>query len=919
MKMPPQVAATAFLPRTLFRNPNSLARYGSAAVVTALAAVLTYAMWSSLGSTISPLFFIGVLVVSWYGGLRPGLMASILSAAACSLIFTKHPAPVALGVDDLLRLATFMIGTLFVSSLMMGRRQAEEAAPNAKKQLTITLKSIGDAMITTDARGRITFMNQIAQSLTGWRPDEANGREIDELFRIVDGETGAEVETVVTRVLRDNVVVGVGGPVFMVTRDGSTMPVDQIATPMRDHLGQINGIVLVLRSIPALKAKDPERELTETIALLDAVDASLLAVDLNGCCAFASKSAAQLLGYQPYELAGKHIGELLLSGNEGDWTYSAQRSAGAVTVKSDAGALMTTETLSRRDAGQVPVELCRAPLIVGEQIVGTVVTITDLTERRRAQEAITRLESIADSIDEAIITHTSDGIITSWNRAAERIYGYLEEEVLGRHISIVHPPGYKQELKTLFERVVRQEQVDAFETVRIKKGGERIFVSINAVPLNNGIGSPVCVAQIVSDLTERKKAEESALRASGERAAIPAGLRRAAAVDYRSPETASAANAKGISQTLVELGTHPDKAPSAIFVGRSPLMKKLFATIERVAPSDSSILITGATGTGKELVARAIHEKSRRARGPFVDVNCSAIPETLIEAELFGHQRGTFTGAHENRAGLFEVASGGTIFLDEVDALPLAAQAKLLRVLQDKRVRRVGGRTNIAVDVRIISATNCELSAAISEGRFRADLFYRLRVFPIHTPELRHRQGDVELLIDYFLERHADQQGDTPRRFSPEAMTALLQYSWHGNVRELESAVGYALAIGLREELGIEDLPPEFSQQTRQTATNLKQVLEGYRNDGAPLADIEKHYILSVLEQFDGNQVRAAAALGIDRSKLYRRLKQYGVKAVKFLQEEDRDGMQLLSNRKDESSNSVSQDEIRLSHRAASV
>ncbi len=347
-------------------------------------------------------------------------------------------------------------------------------------------------------------------------------------------------------------------------------------------------------------------------------------------------------------------------------------------------------------------------------------------------------------------------------------------------------------------------------------------------------------------------------------------------------------------------------------------MKKLFATIERVAPSDSSILITGATGTGKELVARAIHEKSRRAHGPFVDVNCSAIPETLIEAELFGHQRGTFTGAHENRAGLFEAASGGTIFLDEVDALPLAAQAKLLRVLQERCVRRVGGRTNIAVDVRIISATNCDLSAAISEGRFRSDLFYRLRVFPIHSPQLCDRQDDVELLIDYFLDRHADQHGLARQRFTPEAMTGLLRYAWPGNVRELQSAVEYALAIGQREELGIEDLPPEFSRQCQQTS-DLKQLLEGYRNDGVPLADIEKHYILSVLRQFDGNQVRAAAALGIDRSKLYRRLKQYGIKAVKFLQEEQRDGLQLLSSRKDESADSASEGEIALQRRAASI
>ena len=348
-------------------------------------------------------------------------------------------------------------------------------------------------------------------------------------------------------------------------------------------------------------------------------------------------------------------------------------------------------------------------------------------------------------------------------------------------------------------------------------------------------------------------------------------------------------------------------------------MQKLFATTDRVAPTDSSILITGATGTGKELIARAIHDKSLRAKGPFVDLNCSAIPETLIEAELFGHQRGTFTGAHENRPGLFETASGGTLFLDEVDALPAAAQAKLLRVLQERRLRRVGGRTNIAVDVRIVSATNCDLSAAVKEGRFRADLFYRLRVFPIHVPDLREREGDIQLLIDHFLKRNANQLGESPRKFTSEAMTALLQHSWPGNVRELESAIEYALAVAGQGDLGTADLPPEFSSPTKQSPSNLKQILEAYKNNGIPLADLEKHYILSVLEEFDGNQVRAAAALGIDRSKLYRRLRQYGIKAVKFLQEEQRDGMQLLSSRKDESDDSIDEGEESLHRSATSI
>jgi DNA-binding NtrC family response regulator len=329
-------------------------------------------------------------------------------------------------------------------------------------------------------------------------------------------------------------------------------------------------------------------------------------------------------------------------------------------------------------------------------------------------------------------------------------------------------------------------------------------------------------------------------------------------------------------------------------------MRKLFSVIERVAPTDASVLITGATGTGKELAARAIHDLSPRRDAAFVDINCSAIPETLIEAELFGHQRGTFTGAHENRSGLFEKASAGTLFLDEVDALNLSAQAKLLRVLQERTVRRIGARANIAIDVRIISATNCDLAQAVASGRFRPDLYYRLRVLPLHLPELCTRAGDVSLLVEHFRRMKSERQGrSSVPRFSPEAMRTLSEYPWPGNVRELENVIEYALALGNGDELGVEDLPLELTQARAQSnPEDLRELLQAYMNDAVPLAEIEKRYILSVLQQFGGNQVRAAAALGIDRSKLYRRLRQYGVKAVKFLQEEELDGLQFRAGMK---------------------
>lgn len=306
-------------------------------------------------------------------------------------------------------------------------------------------------------------------------------------------------------------------------------------------------------------------------------------------------------------------------------------------------------------------------------------------------------------------------------------------------------------------------------------------------------------------------------------------------------------------------------------------MKQLFSVIERVAQINSSVLITGATGTGKELVARAIHNCSPRSSAPFVDLNCSAIPESLFEAEVFGHQRGTFTGAHETRRGLFEEASGGTIFLDEVDALNLSAQAKLLRVLQERCLRRVGGRENIPIDVRIISATNRNLHEAVAEGSFRPDLFFRLRVVPLQVPSLSERVEDIELLVDYFLyrsqQRHTLESVGGPQYFSAEALQALKSYSWPGNVRELENAVEYAVAIGTEVELSAKDLPLDITEDNCTGINIINQCL----SQDAPLAEVEKQYILQVYERHNRQRNKTALALNIDRRTLYRKLKEYGV------------------------------------------
>jgi DNA-binding NtrC family response regulator len=345
-------------------------------------------------------------------------------------------------------------------------------------------------------------------------------------------------------------------------------------------------------------------------------------------------------------------------------------------------------------------------------------------------------------------------------------------------------------------------------------------------------------------------------------------------------EAASKVSTRSQFREKQQRSTNPDVPASAAgliaetvppLIGSSRVMKQLLGLIDKIAPMNASVLITGDTGTGKELVARAIHARSQRSKDSFVDINCSAIPDTLVEAELFGHQRGTFTGAHETRRGLFEKASGGTIFLDEIDALDLSAQAKLLRVLQERMLRRVGGRENIGIDVRIIAATNRNLTAAVSEGKFRADLFFRLCVIPLHLPPLRERDDDLTLLVDYFFSRYSERWGLKERRFSAQAMRALSDYHWPGNVRELENAVEYALTIGTQDELGVDDLPPHILEGGESNDNVFKE----YTLSNLPLIEVERRYIISMLRRFRGHQIKTAAALGIDRRTLYRKLQQY--------------------------------------------
>jgi sigma-54 dependent transcriptional regulator, acetoin dehydrogenase operon transcriptional activator AcoR len=419
-----------------------------------------------------------------------------------------------------------------------------------------------------------------------------------------------------------------------------------------------------------------------------------------------------------------------------------------------------------------------------------------------------QLQHILEYLPDGIICHDRQRRITCFNRAAEALTGYAREEVLG------------QDCHEIFGRPLCGNQCsfcgeapETWTTISyplniVTKTGEPKQVQMAVVGMTDERGGLVGVLATVRDITSL------------------AGLK------FWTEESTGFAG----------------------IVGRDPKMVQVYRQIHKVAEHDYPVLVTGETGTGKELVAAAIHSESRRHGGPFVPVNCGALPEGVVESELFGHVKGAFSGAVRDKKGRFELAHGGTIFLDEVADLPKNLQVKLLRVLEDCTFMRVGGEKPVTVDVRVISATNRDLKREVTKQRFREDLYYRLNVVPLKLPALRERQADIPLLLAHFLEQ-ARSRGQRAVSFSPAAVDLMLRYPWPGNVRELQNAVHYAQAGCHGEVAGPEDLP----QEIRRSLT-----------PRGPAPKLNPVAVAAALKQCGGNKLQAAKLLGVGRATLYR-------------------------------------------------
>ena len=482
-----------------------------------------------------------------------------------------------------------------------------------------------------------------------------------------------------------------------------------------------------------------------------------------------------------------------------------------------------------------PLSVSFSPLRgVNGDVRGAVISFRDVAEMERLWEELwqrtreleverNRLIGILNSITDGVFTIDENWRITSWNRAAEEITGYAAEEVIGRPCAEVLRGGRCGQGCPMQRTLETGKPTLSVEVEIQHKSGRLVPISVNTALLHDENGEVIGAVETFRDLS---------------------ALRR-------------------LSREVQE------RYGFGNIVGKSKAMQSVYELLDLVAETDATVLILGESGTGKELVARAIHYNSPRKHGPFVAVNCAALTESLLESELFGHEKGAFTGAIRSKPGRFELANGGTLFLDEIGEISPAVQVKLLRFLDQRTFERVGGTQPISVDVRIIAATNRDLWKEVQEGRFREDLFYRLNVVPIHLPPLRERKDDIPLLVEHFLEKLNKRLRRDVKRVSAEAMQCLLEYPWPGNVRELENAIEQALVKCRGEEILPQHLPANVCADTSRQTLDLS----------APdlLDAAERQAILVALHEAGGKRAEAARRLGVSKVTLWRKMKKHGL------------------------------------------
>jgi PAS domain S-box-containing protein len=554
---------------------------------------------------------------------------------------------------------------------------------------------------------------------------------------------------------------------------------------------------------------------------LDQFSDGVIAIDSEQRIISFSRGAERITGFEAPLVTGKSFREVFQASID-----EPDSSIGKVfrTGKPVANANMNITT-ARNET--IPISADASPLRNTQgTLVGLVISFRNNLEvyqltRSLYKESALR-QSILNSIADGVLTIDTSWRITSFNPAAERITGYKRKQVLGKPCSVVLKSHMCNEECPLTKTIDTGKTITNTETHLMDAKGREVPVSVNTALLRDETGAIIGGVETFRDLTKLRQ----------------------------------------LSNEL------EGQYSFSNIVGKNPSMQRIYEIIDAVSGTDSTVLILGETGTGKDLVAKAIHYHSPRRKEPFIKVSCAAIPETLLESELFGYTRGAFTGATHDKPGRFQLADRGTIFLDEIGDLSPPVQVKLLRILEERQLEPLGSTKPIGVDVRIIAATNRDLQAGIKEGWFREDLYYRLNVVPVTLPPLRQRKDDIPLLIDHFIRKDNERTGKHIASVSRGVLELMIDYPWTGNVRQLEHAIEYAFIHCKGHVIQLHHLP----EQIRASKKN-EHLLEGHRS----LQDAEKKIIMQALREHGYNRKHTARNLKISRTTLWRKMKKYGI------------------------------------------
>jgi formate hydrogenlyase transcriptional activator len=848
-------------------------RYGLAvaSVATALGTTLILRHYGSPPRFVSHFTLIAIAVTFWCAGTGPGLFALFLSCSGVSLLARNHFLLPGFPLEYVL--IFFAVFSLLMSWFSASSRRAEQLLTEARDNLELRVAERTGKLVRANAeleetqaalRSREAYLAQ-AQRLSqtgsfGWSPSTGEILWSEETFRIFqyDRTTKPTLELVLQRIhLEDSVLVqqtieraSQDGKDFdfehrLLMPDGSVKYVHVVAHALSDESGRIEFVGAVTDITAAKQAEEKIRQSEmEMRQILDFAPQHIAVLGPDRRRLYVNKSALEYHGLTLEEWRECHMGRLLHS-EDGERIIKETQSAFS------SGTPFETEgRLLRRD-GKYRWFLFRYNPIRDAQghLMRWHVAVTDIEDRKRAEEVLRESEKsvrlIVDGIAGLVAIMTPEGEVEFVNNRVLEYFGRtldeLKDWVTG---DAVHRDDLPRAVAAWRRSVETGNTYDLDQRLRRANGAYRWF-HVRGLPLRDAEGRIVRWYNLLTDIDERKRAEE---KLHDENVALREEIDQASMFEE--------------------------------IVGSSKTLRRLLSQVAKVAPTDSTVLILGETGTGKELIARAIHSRSNRSTRAFVRINCAAVPASLIASELFGHEKGAFTGATQRRLGRFELAHGGTIFLDEIGELPAETQIALLRVLQEREFERVGGGQLISVDVRVLAATNRDLNAAIAAGTFRQDLFYRLNVFPIQIPSLRERPDDIPILVEYFIERYAKKVGKRIKTIKKNTLELFQAYDWPGNIRELQNVVERAVVLCDGDTFSVDEtwLKGKRPQASPQVSTP-----EGAL--GRLDADQERRIIEAALAETGGRVAGpsgAAAKLGIPRQTLDSKISSLGINKNRF-------------------------------------